>query len=152
LCLCCQVDDKAVQTPFEQNRVVRLSFSKADAPEKIVFVLKELQPENWINNGSCYSVQVRALRTVDDSSSMMSCGVGCGVRQEQDQSLESILKEELQLAAVAAVGNGVVGISIAKTVSTVPHKQQQASWNAKSVALSFTAAASFMDAWHWLTA
>jgi hypothetical protein len=48
-----------VQTPFEGNRVVRLSFSKADAPERIVFVLKELQPENWINNGSCYSVQVR---------------------------------------------------------------------------------------------
>jgi hypothetical protein len=48
-----------VQTPFEGNRVVRLSFSKADAPERIVFVLKELDPENWINNGSCYSVQVR---------------------------------------------------------------------------------------------
>lgn len=37
---------------------MRLSFSKADAPERIVFVLKELDPENWINNGSCYSVQV----------------------------------------------------------------------------------------------
>lgn len=30
-----------------------------DAPERIVFVLKELQPENWINNGSCYSVQLK---------------------------------------------------------------------------------------------
>jgi alpha-glucan,water dikinase len=54
-----KIDDKAVQTPFEGNRVVRLSFSKADAPERIVFVLKELQPENWINNGSCYSVQLK---------------------------------------------------------------------------------------------
>lgn len=47
-----------MQTPFEGNRLVRLSFSKADAPERIVFVLKELDPEAWINNGSCYSVQV----------------------------------------------------------------------------------------------
>lgn len=54
-----KVDDKAVQTPFEGNRLVRLSFSKADAPERIVFVLKELDPENWINNGSCYSVQLK---------------------------------------------------------------------------------------------
>lgn len=69
LYLCCQVDEKAVQTPFEQNRVVRLSFSKADAPEKIVFVLKELQPEAWINNGSCYSVQVQ-------SGLLMNSGVG----------------------------------------------------------------------------
>lgn len=53
-----QIDDKAVQTPFEGGRMVRLHFSKQDAPERIVFVLKELQPENWINNGSCYSVQV----------------------------------------------------------------------------------------------
>jgi hypothetical protein len=73
LFLYCQVDDKAVQTPFEQNRVVRLSFSKADAPEKIVFVLKELQPENWINNGSCYSVQVLTLRPVDEHCCSLWC-------------------------------------------------------------------------------
>ena len=54
-----QVDDKAVQTSFDGGRIVRLSFSKADAPERIVFVLKELQPEAWLNNGSCYGVQVR---------------------------------------------------------------------------------------------
>lgn len=53
--------------------MVRLSFSKADAPERIVFVLKELQPENWINNGSCYSVQVRR-RAVHVSSIETAAG------------------------------------------------------------------------------
>jgi hypothetical protein len=55
------VDDKAVQTRFDGGRSVLMHFSEADCPERIVFVLKELSPEQWINNGSCYSVQVRAL-------------------------------------------------------------------------------------------
>jgi hypothetical protein len=53
-----QVDDKAVQTHFRDGRSVWLHFPAHQAPERIVFVLKELSPENWINNGSCYSVQV----------------------------------------------------------------------------------------------
>lgn len=52
------MDDKAVQTPFDQGRRVVLHFSPEDCPERIVFVIKELSPEQWINNGSCYSVQV----------------------------------------------------------------------------------------------
>ncbi|KAF8071284.1 R1 [Scenedesmus sp. PABB004] len=54
-----KVDDKAVQTPFRDGRSVSLVFPSALAPERIVFVLKELQPENWINNGSCYSAQLK---------------------------------------------------------------------------------------------
>lgn len=53
-----QVDEKAVQTRFQDGRYVRIFFPTAAAPERIVFVLKELNPENWINNGSCFSVQV----------------------------------------------------------------------------------------------
>ncbi|KAF6251713.1 hypothetical protein COO60DRAFT_593515 [Scenedesmus sp. NREL 46B-D3] len=54
-----KVDDKAVQTHFKDGRSVWLHFPNQHAPERIVFVLKELSPENWINNGSCYSVQLQ---------------------------------------------------------------------------------------------
>eukprot|EP00882_Tetradesmus_deserticola_P000936 GHRQ01001016.1.p1 GENE.GHRQ01001016.1~~GHRQ01001016.1.p1 ORF type:complete len:749 (+),score=345.34 GHRQ01001016.1:55-2301(+) len=54
-----KVDDKAVQTHFKDGRSVWLHFPNQHAPERIVFVLKELSPENWINNGSCYSVQLK---------------------------------------------------------------------------------------------
>uniref|UniRef100_A0A383WLS7 Uncharacterized protein n=1 Tax=Tetradesmus obliquus TaxID=3088 RepID=A0A383WLS7_TETOB len=54
-----KVDDKAVQTHFKDGRSVWLHFPTSNAPERIVFVLKELSPENWINNGSCYSVQLK---------------------------------------------------------------------------------------------
>jgi hypothetical protein len=57
-CVMTQVDDKAVQTHFQGGRFINLHFPADIAPERVVFVLKELQPENWINNGSCYSVQV----------------------------------------------------------------------------------------------
>jgi hypothetical protein len=54
-----QADDKACQTRFEGGRRIVLQFSGEECPERIVFVLKELSPENWINNGSSFNIQVR---------------------------------------------------------------------------------------------
>jgi hypothetical protein len=53
------VDAKAVQTPFVDGRTVSLRFPADRAPERVVFVLKELSPENWINNGSQFTAQIK---------------------------------------------------------------------------------------------
>lgn len=68
-----QVDDKAVQTQFADGRHVALRFPASQAPERIVFVLKETQPENWINNGNCYAVQVRGLHAVFARKAQREC-------------------------------------------------------------------------------
>lgn len=49
-----------MQSPFLEGRSVLLSFPSHLAPERIVFVLREMEPEAWINNGSCYTIQLRA--------------------------------------------------------------------------------------------
>ncbi len=54
-----QIDEKAVQTPFAEGRAVTLTFPAASAPERVVFVLKELSPEKWINNGSQFLAQLK---------------------------------------------------------------------------------------------
>ncbi|KIY94821.1 R1 protein, alpha-glucan water dikinase [Monoraphidium neglectum] len=54
-----RVDAKAVQTPFVDGRTVSLRFPADRAPERVVFVLKELSPENWINNGSQFTAQIK---------------------------------------------------------------------------------------------
>jgi hypothetical protein len=40
------------------DKTVDLFFPHHIAPERLVFVLKETQPDNWINNGNCFSIQV----------------------------------------------------------------------------------------------
>jgi alpha-glucan,water dikinase len=68
-----KVDEKAVQTRFQDGRYVRIFFPTAAAPERIVFVLKELNPENWINNGSCYSVQLKPPSLNKLTDRVLSC-------------------------------------------------------------------------------
>ncbi|KAI8469254.1 MAG: glutathione synthetase ATP-binding domain-like protein [Monoraphidium minutum] len=55
-----RVDAKAVQTPFAGGRTVTLRFPADAAPERVVFVLKETEPENWISNGSQFTAQLKA--------------------------------------------------------------------------------------------
>lgn len=56
-----KVDDKAVQSRFQDGRSVKITFSEANCPSRVVFVLKELEPENWLNNnGPGYAVQLKA--------------------------------------------------------------------------------------------
>lgn len=56
-----KVDDKAVQSRFQGGKTVKITFSEAECPNRVVFVLKELEPENWINNnGPGYAVQLKA--------------------------------------------------------------------------------------------
>jgi len=43
--------DKACQTPFGGDGRIRMHFPQAICPQGIVFVLKELAPEAWINDG-----------------------------------------------------------------------------------------------------
>ncbi|BDA48979.1 Alpha-glucan water dikinase, chloroplastic [Coccomyxa sp. Obi] len=47
-----QIDEKAVQTRFSDSGVVHISFPADKCPGRVVFVLKETQPENWLNSGA----------------------------------------------------------------------------------------------------
>ncbi|KAK9807043.1 hypothetical protein WJX72_011773 [[Myrmecia] bisecta] len=47
------IDDKAVQTPIPEGQPLVISFPEDSCPNRVVFVLKETQPEAWINNGGC---------------------------------------------------------------------------------------------------
>ncbi len=52
-----------MQTPFVDGRHLTITFPAAAAPERLVFVLKETggpQGDIWINNGSCFGVQLKA--------------------------------------------------------------------------------------------
>ncbi len=50
--LCAQIDEKAVQTPFDGSGHVRISFPAKSCPSRVVFVLKETEPEAWLNSGA----------------------------------------------------------------------------------------------------
>jgi len=47
-----QMDEKAVQTPFDGSGRVHISFSAKACPSRVVFVLKETEPEKWLNSGA----------------------------------------------------------------------------------------------------
>ena len=49
---CVQIDDKAVQTPFDGSGRVHISFPAKACPSRVVFVLKETEPEAWLNSGA----------------------------------------------------------------------------------------------------
>ncbi|KAK9803518.1 hypothetical protein WJX73_002149 [Symbiochloris irregularis] len=56
-----QIDEKAIQSPFSEGGTLRLVFNEASCPRRVVFVLKQTAPENWINNGGGdFSVQIKA--------------------------------------------------------------------------------------------
>lgn len=66
-----RADEKAVQTPFGADGRVLLRFSSDDAPERVVFVLKETEPEVGVFGrlGArlcfCFCVCLCAVRRVD---------------------------------------------------------------------------------------
>ena len=52
LSACVQMDEKAVQTPFDGSGRVHISFPAKLCPSRVVFVLKETEPEAWLNSGA----------------------------------------------------------------------------------------------------
>jgi hypothetical protein len=53
-------DAKAVQSPFVDGTTVSLTIPEAVCPNTIVFVLKELEPENWVNcGGQHFTIVIR---------------------------------------------------------------------------------------------
>ena len=52
LSTCVQMDEKAVQTPFDGSGRVHISFPAKLCPSRVVFVLKETEPEAWLNSGA----------------------------------------------------------------------------------------------------
>lgn len=56
-----QVDDKACQTPFSGGNHVRIVFPEGECPQRVVFVIKEQEPENWLNDGGVdFAVHIKA--------------------------------------------------------------------------------------------
>ncbi|KAA6428767.1 MAG: carbohydrate-binding module family 45 protein [Trebouxia sp. A1-2] len=61
-----QIDDKAVQTPFKDGKSIHLTFPEDNCPSRVVWVLKELEPENWIHNGGTdFAVQLKPPSAAD---------------------------------------------------------------------------------------
>ncbi|KAK9862996.1 hypothetical protein WJX84_004122 [Apatococcus fuscideae] len=67
-----QVDDKAVQTRFD-NHQIRIEFDDEHCPSRVVFVLKQTEPEKWLNNGGCdFAVMLRPPGVDDVMSKVLT--------------------------------------------------------------------------------
>lgn len=65
------VDDKAVQTPLGQDggTCMTLNLQQASCPSTLVFVIKELDPERWINGGGSHFTVVLKQPDTDSITS-----------------------------------------------------------------------------------
>lgn len=103
------VDDKAVQSPFENNNRVRIEFPEESCPARVVFVLKETEPEAWINNGGDFYAYLKAPSVEDVVSKVLDIeGSDC------NWSLASrlMLANEVLDAADAAGPTGMAFVTV----------------------------------------
>eukprot|EP00854_Cymbomonas_tetramitiformis_P001462 gene1462-2085_t len=72
-----QVDDKAVQTPL--GDMLTINIPKDVAPRSMVFVLKEIEPEEkWHNNGSSFIVNIKPPNAEDIVKKALDAEVNWG--------------------------------------------------------------------------